>query len=103
MSNIPKKGFYRHYKHDPAGPVNNYTYEVIGVALHTEERTYTVIYRPLYPNPFLGEADFCARPLDMFIGQVEKDGVMKDRFTLITDENLIKDLKWRGIQSIRSK
>jgi hypothetical protein len=92
MNTLPKKGFYRHYKYDPAGPVNNYTYEVIGVALHTEERDHTVIYRPLYQNTFLGEADFCARPLDMFIGQVEKDGVMVNRFTLITDNSVIREL-----------
>lgn len=97
MNLIPKKGFYRHYKHDPVGPVNNYTYEVIGVALHTEERTHAVIYRPLYQNTFLGEADFCARPLDMFLGKVEKNGVMIDRFTLITDENIIGELKQAGI------
>ena len=29
---LPEKGFYYHYKHDSNLDVNNYSYEVIGVA-----------------------------------------------------------------------
>ena len=51
--NVPEKGFYYHYKHDPEGEVNNYAYEVIGVGIHTEEDcrpedSSMVVYRPLY-------------------------------------------------------
>ncbi len=34
---IPEKGFYYHYKHDPKKGVEYYAYEVFGVALHTED------------------------------------------------------------------
>ena len=34
---IPEKGFYYHYKHDPAGPMNNYAYELVGIGIHSEE------------------------------------------------------------------
>lgn len=88
---MPEKGFYYHYKHDPAGPFNNYSYEVIGVAMHTEDRTFTVLYRPLYENTYL-TVDYSARPLDMFMGTVEKDGATIPRFTRITDPALITRL-----------
>lgn len=89
---IPEKGFYYHYKHDPKGAVNNYAYEVIGVGFHTEERTYNVIYRPLYKNTFLGQAEFCVRPYEMFMGNVELEGRVVPRFQKITDERVIKEL-----------
>lgn len=91
--NIPEKGFYYHYKHDPKGEINNYAYEVIGVGLHTEERNYTVLYRPLYENTFLAPADYCARPLNMFMDVVEKDAKKIPRFTKITDLEILKKLK----------
>lgn len=89
----PQPGFYRHYKHDPTGPLNNYTYEVIGIARHTEERTFTVLYRPLYENEWLKPANYCARPLEMFNESVEKDGKIIPRFELITDSDVISSLK----------
>ena len=88
----PTKGFYYHYKHDDQISVNNYAYEVLGVALHTEDRTYTVIYRPLYENKFLEGADFCARPLSMFLESVTKNDVTTPRFTLITDSAILAEL-----------
>lgn len=30
---VPERGFYYHYKHDPAGSVDNYAYEVLGAAV----------------------------------------------------------------------
>ncbi len=90
---IPEKGFYYHYKHDSAGMINNYAYEVIGVGLHTEERDYTVIYRPLYENKFLVPADYCIRPYDMFMGEVVKDGISVPRFTKISDLKTIVELE----------
>lgn len=71
---IPQKGFYRHYKHNPEKGFNDYVYEMIGVALHSEEKIYLVAYRPLYKNTYLTPADFSVRPLDMFMENVEKDG-----------------------------
>ena len=90
---ILEKGFYYHYKHDTAGEVNNYAYEAIGIGLHTEERNYTVIYRPLYKNTFLDQADYCVRPYDIFMGDVEKDGFFVPRFRKIEDVSVVKKLQ----------
>lgn len=90
---IPKKGFYIHYKHDPQGAPNNYTYEVVGIARNTEEKTYTVLYRPLYENDWFKPADYQSRPLDMFNEEVEKDGKMTPRFQLITDTEKVSELE----------
>jgi hypothetical protein len=90
---IPEKGFYVHYKHDPNGKPYNYIYEVVGVGRNTEEKTYTVLYRPLYANDWMPPADFQSRPLEMFVENVVVDGVEKPRFTHITDPALIATLK----------
>ncbi len=83
--NFPPKGFYIHYK--------NKAYEVIGIARHSETAEITVLYRPLYKNTWLSPADYCARPLEMFLGNVEIDGKMVPRFKKIEDEKLIEKLK----------
>jgi hypothetical protein len=80
-----EKGFYRHYKHDPAGTPLNYTYEVIGVGRNTEDDTLTVIYRPLYKSDWMQAAEYQLRPLEMFMENVLRDGVSVPRFTLLTD------------------
>jgi hypothetical protein len=90
---MPAKGFYFHYKHDPAGDLHNYTYEVIGVGRHTEDHSLTVLYRPLYQNDWLAPADYCSRPLEMFMGEVEIDGVTKSRFTRITSPKQLRALQ----------
>lgn len=91
-TNLPENGFYYHYKHNPEGEINNYSYEVIGVALNTESRDYAVLYRPLYENTFLAPANYSARPLDMFMENVEKDGKIIPRFTKIVDADVIEKL-----------
>jgi hypothetical protein len=93
LNNIPPNGFYIHYKHDPSGEPYNFMYEVIGIGRNTEEKTYTVLYRPLYKNTWMKPADYQSRPFDMFIDTVEKDGENIPRFTLITDTNLIANLE----------
>ena len=90
---MPEKGLYYHYKHDPSISINDHAHELVGVALHTETRELTVVYKPLYANSFLGEADFCSRPLEMFLETVEKDGVVMNRFTKITDPEIIRRLE----------
>lgn len=91
--NIPEKGFYVHYKHDKEGPAYNYMYEVVGIGRNTEEKTYTVLYRPLYENSWMQPADYQSRPLPMFVEDIVKDGVTTPRFTRITDEGLISKLR----------
>jgi hypothetical protein len=63
-------GRYRHYKGNE--------YEVIGVAKHSENEIELVVYRPLY-----GERGLWVRPLDMFLENVEINGVTVRRFTFI--------------------
>jgi len=63
-------GRYRHYKGGE--------YEVIGVARHSEKLEPLVVYRPLY-----NDSGWWVRPHAMFFGEVELDGKMSSRFTLL--------------------
>lgn len=63
-------GTYRHYK--------GRTYEVIGVAKHSETEEDVVVYRALY-----GERGLWVRPLEMFREKVEIEGKSVPRFELI--------------------
>lgn len=96
MSKEIEKGFYYHYKHTPEGEWNNYLYEVLNVGHHTEieglDESAMVIYRPLYVEAGVYGAGkhYDVRPYEMFTEKVNKDGVEKDRFTKITDPELIK-------------
>lgn len=96
---VPEKTFYYHYKHDPAGPVQNYAYEVVGVGCHTEddcrpEDANMVVYRPLYEDAFVYKAGkLCdLRPLEMWMGDVVKEGKSTPRFSKITDPEVIAEL-----------
>ena len=90
---MPEKGFYFHYKHDPSRGEFDHYYEVVGVGRNTEEKTFTVLYRPLYENDFLKPADYQSRPLAMFMENVEIGGKTVPRFTHITDKELIAKLE----------
>ena len=98
---IPEVGFYYHFKHDSGLTINNYAYEVLGVAYDTEDGTLSVIYRPLYElisNPVFKETKddkftLFARPLKMFTEKIAKNGAVVQRFTLITDQKTIKALE----------
>ena len=96
---VPQQGFYYHYKHDPAGPVNNYAYEVVGIGHHTEDDcrpidAHLVIYRPLYEAfVYTHGKMYDVRPLTMFMEEVEKGTVCIPRFTRITDPATIVALE----------
>ena len=97
---VPEKGFYYHYKHDPAGPINAYAYEMVDVGIHTEaadeeEDANMVIYRPLYKEAFSYRAGkfLDLRPLEMWMGDVTKDGKTFPRFKKITDASVITELE----------
>ena len=60
-------GRYRHFKGN--------TYEVIGVARHSETEEPMVVYRALY-----GEGGLWVRPADMWNETVERDGKTYKRF-----------------------
>lgn len=63
----PANGRYVHYKGN--------TYEVIGLARHSETLEWLVVYRPEY-----GERGLWVRPLEMFTGTVTLDGQAVPRF-----------------------
>ena len=67
-------GVYRHYKGN--------TYQVIGIAKHSETEEDLVVYRALY-----GAFGLWVRPLDMFGEKVEIGGKIVPRFELIALEN----------------
>ncbi len=95
--NIPKNGFYYHYKHNPEGEINNYAYEVMGIGHHTEidglEESAMVMYRPIYEaRVFKIGKHWDLRPLQMFMEDVTKDGKTFPRFSKIEDEEVIKKL-----------
>ncbi|MFZ2150307.1 MAG: DUF1653 domain-containing protein [Minisyncoccia bacterium] len=96
---IPGKGFYYHYKHNPAGTVNNYAYELIGVAMHTEadcrpEDANLAIYLPIYESGAYRAGKFLdARPLEMFMENTTKENKTFPRFQKITDEKVITALQ----------
>lgn len=89
----PSNGFYIHYKHDPAKAWNDHTYEVLGLARHSEEKSNYVVYRPLYENDFMGEAQVVIRPLGMFLEDVTVEGKTMPRFAAVTDPALIERLQ----------
>lgn len=68
-------GRYRHYKGN--------TYQVFGVAKHSETEENVVVYRALY-----GEGGLWVRPLEMFRETVEIGGRSVPRFELIQEEIL---------------
>lgn len=73
--NVPfiEKGIYQHYKGNK--------YEVVGVALDSENLQPTVIYKPLHQS----KVSFWVRPYDMFTGTVMIDGQEIERFKKLQD------------------
>ncbi len=103
MSKSIQTGFYSHYKHDPVVGWNDHLYEVLNVGHHTEieglNESAMVVYRPLYTSAgvYTDGKHWDVRPFDMFKERIilplefGGDGEkMVDRFTLITDPELIK-------------
>ncbi len=50
---------------------NVYLYEIIGTARHTENQEELLIYKPLYKTDCVEGVDFVARPLEMFMSEVD--------------------------------
>lgn len=85
MSEEITPGFYRHYK-------DKY-YQVLGVGRHSETLELVVTYRALYPSAEFGDYALWVRPLEMFSEMVEWEGQTVQRFSLVTDENKIRELE----------
>lgn len=72
--NIPKQGEkYRHYKGD--------SYEVVGLAIHSNDDIWMVVYKPLYEN---ADAEMFTRPLLDWNNEVEWEGEILQRFSLVS-------------------
>ena len=71
-----KLGVYQHHK--------GMKYRVLGVAKHSETLEDLVIYEALYDNKV---SKIWARPLEMFLGKIEKDGKPINRFEFVGDDN----------------
>lgn len=52
---------------------NLYLYEIIGTSRHTESKEEMMIYKPLYYTECVDGVDFAARPLDMFMSEVDHE------------------------------
>ena len=73
MTEDPRPGRYRHYKHG-----NEYT--VVDVVFHSETDEPMVLYRAEY-----GERRLWVRPLAMFLETVEFEGQQVQRFDYLGD------------------
>ena len=65
-----KPGKYQHFK-------GNF-YQVIDTVTHSETQETLVLYKPLY-----GEQALWVRPIEMFLEEIERDGKVFKRFTLV--------------------
>jgi len=66
------KGVYQHYKGN--------MYEVYMTARHSETEEWMVVYKALY-----GEQGMWVRPYEMFVEEVEVEGVLVPRFQKVED------------------
>ncbi len=77
MREIFKPGdIVQHFKRETISDTNSntYLYQIIGTAKHTETGKTLMIYKPLYePPPCLDGADTAARPLEMFMSEVDHE------------------------------
>jgi hypothetical protein len=82
--------FFRHFK-------GNH-YQLLHIAVHSETLERYAVYRALY-----GEGAVWVRPLSLFEGQVEREGVKMRRFTPVAPEALSRDaLEWLEQESGRN-
>jgi hypothetical protein len=69
-----KTGVYRHFK--------GQEYEVLGIAKHSETEEPLVVYKSLY-----GDKALWVRPVNMFLGTKDIDGVAVRRFEYMGENN----------------
>ena len=76
---------YKHYKRNASHQGSEYLYKVTGVAHHSEDLSKFVVYQALYATAKFPIYSQWVRPYDMFIGDVEVDGVRVRRFKKMED------------------
>ncbi len=70
---VPKpRETYKHYKGD--------LYEVVGLAIHSNDDIWMVVYKPLYDN---ADAEMFTRPLSEWNEEVLWNGEKVSRFRLV--------------------
>lgn len=72
-----RPGIYRHYR-------NQRSYQVIGVALHSETHEEMVIYYALYQCDKFGFKRLWSRPIKMFTELMDYDGKQVPRFEYLS-------------------
>lgn len=75
MTPIIKNGIYRHFK--------GKNYKLLDIVRHSETLEELVLYEALYENE-LGK--IWVRPINLFLGFVEKEGQLIPRFEYIGDK-----------------
>lgn len=73
-------GKYKHYK-------TGKLYEVIGFAIHSETQEEMLVYKALYLCEKFGNNCLWVRPKEMFLENVEFNGLTVPRFQLIEPNN----------------
>lgn len=74
-----KGDIVRHFKRELASHdeleknPNKYLYEIIGTSRNTETKEELMIYKPLYKTGCVDDVDYAARPLDMFMSEVDHE------------------------------
>ena len=58
----------KHFKREIESDGNMYLYEIVGLAHHSETDETLMVYKALY-----GKEKMCARPIDMFMSEVDHD------------------------------
>ena len=79
MRNFKKGDIVQHFKRELMTKEqlekepNLYLYEIIGTSRHTETGEELMIYKPLYETECVEGVDYVARPLDMFMSEVDHE------------------------------
>lgn len=75
--------FFRHFK-------GNY-YQLMHIAHHSETLEPQAVYRALY-----GEGEMWVRPMEMFLEEIERDGVKMRRFAPVEETQVPEEIRARA-------